>query len=246
MGTETDGSGIVGQQGLNSDTSDYNAIEFQIEQAFGRISTMRLVKIMGVQNNGGLSPVGLVSVKPMVNIVNGLLGDSQQHGTIYNVPYVRIQGGKNAIIIDPVVGDIGFVVCADRDSSAVKSTKNFANPGSSRRFSLSDGIYVGGVLNDTPEQYIQFNETGVTIADKNGNKLVSSSTGWEFTGQVKFDGLAVMSAGMQLSGNILGVGGARYTGNFDTSGTITSGLIGLASHHHTAQGATAATTAAQA
>lgn len=207
MSSKTDGSGIVGQEGLNSSASEFNSIEFQIEQAFGKIATTRLVKVMGVESAGELAPVGFVDVKPMVNLVNGLLGDSMQHGIIYGVPYFRLQGGKNAIIMDPVVGDIGFVVVADRDSSIVKQTKEFGNPGSDRRFSLSDGIYIGGVLNDTPEQYVQFNSAGVTIADKNGNKIEMKTGGIFLTCSA-----LVVNGNIQMSGSLQDVGGGVYTG----------------------------------
>lgn len=207
MSAKTDGTGVVGQEGLNSSASEFNSIEFQIEQAFGKIATTRLVKVMSVESAGELAPVGFVDVKPMVNLVNGLLGDSMQHGIIYGVPYFRLQGGKNAIIIDPVVGDIGFVVVADRDSSIVKQTKTFGNPGSDRRFSLSDGLYVGGVLNDTPEQYIQFNSDGVTIADKNGNKIEMKTGGIFLT-----CASLVVNGNIQLSGSLQNIGGGTYTG----------------------------------
>jgi hypothetical protein len=151
-----------------------------------------------------------------------------QHGTTYHLPYMRVQGGKNAFICDPAVGDIGFAVICDRDISTVKNTKAAANPATSRRFSISDGLYVGGVLNDTPEQYIQFTDTGITIADKNNNTLVSSATGWAFTGVVTINGA------LQLGGNIESVTGGTYSGNFSTSGTITAAGVGLASHHHVA------------
>jgi hypothetical protein len=173
-----DGSGAIGQQGLTSDGSDFNVHDFMVEQAFGKISTVKLVKVMGVKNTGGLTAVGFVDIKPMVNLVDGLLGSSMQHGTIFNVPYMRMQGGKNAFIMDPEVGDIGFAVIADRDISAAKDAKDFANPGSFRRFSLADAMYIGGVLNATPEQYVQFNSDGVTIVDKNSNKIEMKSGKW--------------------------------------------------------------------
>jgi phage baseplate assembly protein gpV len=76
---------------------------------------------------------------------------------------LRIQGGANAIIIDPAPGDIGICVFASRDISKVQTTKNQANPGSFRQYSFSDGMYLGGVLNGVPAQYIQFNTAGITI-----------------------------------------------------------------------------------
>jgi hypothetical protein len=226
--TSTDGSGVVGQQGLNDSEHPYNITDQFIQQALGDVGTVKLVKVMSVREVTGLAPVGFVDVQILVNLVDGLLGSSTPHGTTYHLPYMRLQGGKNAIICDPVVGDIGFAVICDRDISAVKNTKAAANPSTSRRFSISDGIYVGGVLNGTPNQYIQFTTSGISIVDANGNKLVSSPTGWAFTGLVQ------MNSGMQLSGNIGAIGGGTYAGNFITTGTIQSGTISLQAHHHLA------------
>ena len=33
---------------------------------------------------------------------------------IHNVPYMRIQGGANGIILDPAIGDIGIATVCDR------------------------------------------------------------------------------------------------------------------------------------
>ena len=176
----TDGSGVVGQEGLNAGEHPYNIMDQFIQQALGRIGTIKLVKVMGVKNNGEVSPVGMVDVKAMINLVDGLLGNSQQHDTVFGLPYMRLQGGDNAVIIDPVVGDIGFALICDRDISAAKNNKDFSNPGSYRRFSIADGLYVGGVLNGTPTQYIRFNTDGVRIADKNGGLLEMLSDGLHY------------------------------------------------------------------
>jgi hypothetical protein len=82
------------------------------------------------------------------------------HGPIYSIPYLRYQGGDTAIILDPVVGDIGLMACASRDISVVKATQAQANPGSLRVFDWADGLYVGGYLNATPTRYIQFDGAG--------------------------------------------------------------------------------------
>ena len=153
---------VFGQQDQASSATDYNALNFMILQALNKIQTVTLVKIAAVTNQGGVTPVGFVDVIPMVNQMSG---DRQAvpHITIYNIPYFRLQGGKNAIIIDPEVGDIGICGFASRDISAVKSAKDFANPGSFRVFDWADGLYWGGVLNATPEQYVQFSTAGIVL-----------------------------------------------------------------------------------
>jgi hypothetical protein len=137
-------------------------MSFVIEQMINRINTMTLVKVVKCTNTGGLSPVGFVDVVSLVTQLDGQ-GNPVPHDTIFGLPYVRIQGGANAIIIDPEVGDIGVAGFAGRDLSKVKATKAEALPGSNRKYSMSDGIYFGGTLNGTPTQYVQFNSSGITI-----------------------------------------------------------------------------------
>lgn len=140
----------------------YNQLLFVIQQALAKMQTATLVKIQSCSNDGGLSPVGTVNVVILVNQVDAD-GNAIPHTTIYNVPYLRIQGGANAVILDPQPGDIGVAVFASRDISRVKSTQTAANPGSGRQYDFSDALYLGGMLNGTPSQYVQFSTAGIKI-----------------------------------------------------------------------------------
>jgi hypothetical protein len=183
-----------GQLDYTSGTSELNAQSFLIEQIINRIQTATLVKIITVTNEGDISPVGFVSVKPMVNQMTGDRR-SVEHGIIYNIPYFRLQGGADAIIIDPKVGDIGICLFCSRDISVVKNTKKQGNPGSYRKFAMADGLYIGGVLNGVPTQYIAYSEQGITVTsptkviinapqiDLNGN--------FKVTGNTVFDGTVI-------------------------------------------------------
>lgn len=143
-----------GQFSAGTDESEFNAISFLIQQALLKMQTVTLVKVMAV-HGGGVAPTGTVDVQPMVN---QMTGDrvAVPHGTIYGVPFFRLQGGPSAVIVDPAVGDIGLCAFASRDISTVKSTKAVANPGSQRVYDWADGLYVGGYLNRAPTQYLQF------------------------------------------------------------------------------------------
>ena len=90
-------------------------------------------------------------------------GTVTPHGIIYNVPYFRLQGGGNAVIIDPEPGDIGMCGFCSRDISSVKQNKAPSAPQSRRRFDYSDGLYFGGFLNGTPKQYIHFKDGGIKL-----------------------------------------------------------------------------------
>lgn len=152
----------TGQQKPSTTRGDFNNISFLMQQALGKMQTATLVRIESCTNAGGVSPVGFVDVTPLVTQLDGA-GVPTPHTTIYNVPYFRMQGGGNAVIIDPQIGDIGLCAFASRDISKVKRTRKQANPGSFRRYDYADGLYVGGMLNGTPTQYVQFSADGIKL-----------------------------------------------------------------------------------
>lgn len=160
----------LGQQKPASTWGDFNNFSFMVQQALGKMQTATLVKIVSCTNSGGLSDVGYVDVIPMVNQLDGA-GNPTPHVTIFNVPYLRVQGGANAVIIDPEPGDIGVAVFASRDLTKVKNTRANGNPGSKRQYSFSDALYLGGMLNGAPTQYVQFNTSGITIHSPTQVKL---------------------------------------------------------------------------
>lgn len=232
--TNPTGTGFAGQEGLTDGGSPFNEIAFMIEVALGGIATMKLVKVEAVTpGDGGLS--GTVDVLPLVNLMDGL-GKTTKLSTLFGIPVLRIQGGKNAIVMDPVVGDIGIMVIADRDISGAIAAKGQANPGSFRRFNMADGIYIGGVCNAVPEQFVKFEADKITVTDKTGNKVEMKSTGIEFTPHgalpVKVNGNLIVTENMQLGGVIQAVDGTAYTGLIATTGDVTAGGKSLKTHTH--------------
>lgn len=155
-------AGYSGGQDTTSPLSDFNAHSFLIRQLLGQVHTITLVQVKAVTNDGGVEPVGYVDVQPLVQQVDGN-GNVMQQPMVNHVPYFRLQGGANAIILDPQVGDIGICGFASRDISAVKASKAESPPGSRRRFDMADGLYIGGVLNGAPTQYVQFSGDGITL-----------------------------------------------------------------------------------
>ena len=153
---------------------DYTALRFLVQQMLSRVNTATLVKVIKV-SAGGTGPVGTVDVHPLVNQLDGA-GDGKELSPLHNLPYLRIQGGANAIILDPQPDDIGIAVFCSRDISAVKRTKKPGNPGSWATHSMSDGLYLGGVLNGAPSQYIQFHDGGgITIHSTGAVNIVSTA-----------------------------------------------------------------------
>lgn len=140
---------------------EYGALQFIVQSVLSRVNTATLVKVVAV-SAGWVGAAGTVDVQPLVNQIDGS-GNGRTMGVLHNLPYLRVQGGANAIILDPEVGDIGIAVFCSRDISKVKTTKKISNPGSWAIHSMSDGLYLGGVLNGSPSQYVSFGTAGVTI-----------------------------------------------------------------------------------
>jgi hypothetical protein len=211
MNPNTSGQGYSSQLGLNSATGKFNVDVTIIKQMLGRVRTATLVKIVSCTNDGGVSPIGFVDATPLVFAVDGIF-NTYPHGTIHNFCYVRVQGGSNAIIMDPQPGDIGLAVICDRDISVIKNTVKEGPPGSRRRFDLTDGVYCFSVLSPggAPQQYWRFSTAGIDAHDSNGNTIVMDAAGVHING-VLFDRNKNVSAVADLTatGNTSFGGGAQ-------------------------------------
>ena len=211
----------VGQSNIFSDASEYNTLAFVIARATEKMQTVSIVQVKAI-NTGALT----VDVQVLANIVTGS-NQSIPHAVISGRPYFRNQGGGNAIILDPVVGDIGVMVFASRDSSAVIEAKGLANPGSQRRFSWSDGVYFGGILNAAPTQYMQFlaSDGGVTVHSPGDITLDSPLT--NITGDLVVDGDSTLTGPVGAPGGIttttIAGASAVFTGSVTASSFIGGG-----------------------
>ncbi len=196
--------------------ADANAVAFIVRQMIAQIVTAKVVKVIAVHPGSGTPPVaGTVDVQPLVNQIDAN-GYAVPHGTVFGLQYLRIQAGPWAIIADPAVGDMGLIICTDRDSSSVIRSGGQTTPASRRRYNIADGIYIGGILNGAPQAYAQLNSDGsLNVTDQFGNVLKTSSSGFSLTGNV------------------------AVTGNISATGTIIAGKggadqVGLQTHLHTA------------
>jgi GpV-like protein with Apex motif len=191
-------------------SSDLNAIAAIVRQMVNRLDIMKLVKVTAIHPGSGTPPSGgTVDVLPLVNQIDGS-GNPVQHGTVFGLPVFRLQAGNTAIIMDPAVGDYGYVVCADRDSSLVLKTPGQANPGSRRRYNLADGVFICGVgsMNGKPTSYLWFKSDGSWTLTAGSSPVLQSISG-----------------------------GIKLTGNLQVTGTITQGegggdQVSLATHTH--------------
>lgn len=156
-------------------------LQFQnvIKSMIGGIHTCIMVEVVSVENTDQVGSIGSCSIRPMVKLIDGS-NNAYERGIVQNVPYFRFQGGANAVICDPKVGDIGLALFNERDISMVKRNKTASPPNTKRQYDLNDAVYLGGFLNGTPTQYIQFVENGINIkstGDVNINGMHIKSTG---------------------------------------------------------------------
>lgn len=216
--------------------AEFNAIEFVVRNMLAGVSTLTLVQVVSSTNAGEVTPPGFVDIQPLVNLIDGA-GKAIKHGIIYRCPVFRMQGGNNAVILDPVAGDIGIAVFADRDITSVIANKELpadkrqSNPGSFRRFSMADALYFGGVCNGLATQYVRFSAAGITI--KSPTEVVLDAPRVHITAPL-LDITATTA--MTITTPALTVNGpALFTGDVTAAGKSVS------THYHIAPGGGGAT-----
>ena len=205
--------GYVGTQGPESRANEFNAVEFVITQLLNKRNYTTLVKVMAVRSAGEVVPVGFVDVQIMLNQIDAA-GNSMPHGIVNNVPYFRLQGGANAVIIDPQVGDIGMATFADRDISSVKANRAISNPGSKRRADIADGLYTGGFLNAAPAQYVRFTDSGIEVVSPTNITMRAPAINI-----IGADSVTLQSASIVLDGPVTGTADAVFSGDVTGQGT---------------------------
>lgn len=155
----------------------YNTQDFETLQALRAVSTATLVKVVKVSNTGTVDKIGTVDVLPLVNLMDAA-GTTSKHVAVQSIPYMRSVGGSKGIIMDPKVGDVGIVVFADRDIQNVRKAKGQASPGSRRRFSMADGMYLSCAIADAPTSFLRFGDDGtIYISPDNGVTVVTVKAG---------------------------------------------------------------------
>jgi hypothetical protein len=161
------------------------AQEFIIKSLIRQVHTCALVKVTAVRPTSG--KVGFVDVLPLVQETD-TNGQVIEQSPVYNVPYMQYQGGASAVILAPVVGDIGLCMFAEVDITNVKQTQAGGPPNTMRTHSSADGLYIGGVLNTDPTQYLRFNASGIDIVSPSGTINVQTTGNVHFQAQtVIFD-----------------------------------------------------------
>jgi hypothetical protein len=164
---------VKGVANYAASNSPYNSLSFMIQQAIReQVNTCIICKVVGVSD-------GYVDVLPLVTQVSGK-DEAIAPTTLYHLPYMRYHAGIAAVILNPVIGDIGLAVFAGKDCSNVKvGTSEPVPPASFRDNSMANGFYIGGFLNQAPSVFVELTQGGaVNITapggvNINGNVTVS-------------------------------------------------------------------------
>ena len=174
----TPANAVFGLATGSADQHEYNTTYLQILAALTKVQTLSIVEVIAIADSE-------LTVKVIVNLLTGN-GQAVQHGEIYGIPFVRTQGGPNAIICDPQPGDLGLCGFCSRDIASVKAAKGPANPGSARLFDWADGVYIGALslLNASPSQFIQFLGGSVLIQSPMVQTSGNLSVGTGYTGTI--------------------------------------------------------------
>lgn len=154
--------------------TQYNQLSFLMRTLMNKeLNTAIPVKVTKVMAGSG--SVGYVQALPLVNDMDAQ-GNAVDVPIIPSLPYFRLQGGKVAVITDPIVGDIGIAVFAQKDTSnVVAGTSEPVQAGTFRKFSMSDGWYIGGFLNQNPETFLQLNQDGTAILTANSGVTINGN-----------------------------------------------------------------------
>lgn len=217
----SDTQGYPAWQGAFDASSHYSALAFMVRMAMAESTHVALVVVKGVTANKTDGAPPLVNVQPMVHQIDQT-GQTTPHGIIYNIPTWRAQSGMSAFVCDPKVGDIGAVICADRDISSAIANQSPSQPGSFRRFDWSDALYLGGLGSVDPTTFVKVDDDdGVTIQVASGNPLtINADTITMQASDGSSDTSVTITGDLEASGTI--------TGDTDVVGDGTS----LHSHVH--------------
>lgn len=143
----------------SSNTSDAEAFAFNFHRLLSGKFFVELVKVTAIH---GEAPNLTVDILPLLTQVDPT-GAMIETSVIYGAPVFRLQRGASAVIMDPSPGDIGLALICDGDTTVVRANREPSVPGGRRRHSRSDAVYMGGVLNAAPTEYVKFTGNGIEV-----------------------------------------------------------------------------------
>lgn len=176
---------VKGMENINTSSSDYNALAFIIQQAIRQqVNTAIVCKVVGVSGN-------YVDVLPLVTQIDGF-GEVVNPTTLFKLPFMRYHGGICAVKLDPVVGDIGLAVFAQKDCSSVGvGTTEPQKPASFRENTMANGFYIGGFLNQEPSCYIELKQDKTIVITAPNGLIINNDV--TVSGDVVANGISLVN-----------------------------------------------------
>ena len=225
---------------------EYDKVISQFNSLITNVNTAMPCKVVAIekQEQRGVNIVGFVDIQLMIEQTNGQKKGNET-AIVCNVPYVRIQGGTNAVIIDPEINDLGVAIFASRDITNFKEARRQTPPATWRKFSISDAIYIGGIRNQKPVQYIHFRNDGIeiyspkrvhittptvlidsdnTTINTSAKTTINANGGCEINAETTNNGNVQINGNTKISGNLLVGGIIGQTGEAGGGGNVS--LIG--------------------
>lgn len=225
---------------------EYDKVISQFNSLITNVNTAMPCKVVAIekQEQRGVNIVGFVDIQLMIEQTNGQKKGNET-AIICNVPYIRIQGGTNAVIIDPEINDLGVAIFSSRDITNFKEARRQTPPATWRKFSISDAIYIGGIRNQKPVQYIHFRNDGIeiyspkrvhittptvlidsdnTTINTSAKTTINANGGCEINAETTNNGNVKINGNTKISGNLLVGGIIGQTGEAGGGGNVS--LIG--------------------
>lgn len=225
---------------------EYDKVISQFNSLITNVNTAMPCKVVAIekQEQRGVNIVGFVDIQLMIEQTNGQKKGNET-AIICNVPYIRIQGGTNAVIIDPEINDLGVAIFSSRDITNFKEARRQTPPATWRKFSISDAIYIGGIRNQKPVQYIHFRNDGIeiyspkrvhittptvlidsdnTTINTSAKTTINANGGCEINAETTNNGNVQINGNTKISGNLLVGGIIGQTGEAGGGGNVS--LIG--------------------
>lgn len=215
---------------------------FIITKLLQGVHTCDLVQVLAVNPVSG--KVGFVTVQPLVQDVD-TGGVVLAQSPIYNVPYMRYQGGSSAVILDPVAGDTGLAIFAESDITNVKQTQKQGAAATARTHSTADALYIGGVLNPDPVQWVKFQPGGAGIdiispgevtLQAGTSVIISAGTTAHITAPAGLTIDANVTLNGTMSGTHTGAGAYQFAGTIVAPDAVINGVTQSTHVHSDPQG----------
>lgn len=217
----------VKQHDLNSEANT----QMYIMERFLNSKFFIVLGIVKSVTTGANNEMSYVDIQPMVSDQDGN-GNMMEKGVVYNLPVWRLQRGSSAVIMDPVVGDIGMVAVFDKDIRTVRDSRKVSLPASGRNHSLGDGVYLGGILNNAPSQYLRFMDDGIDIVSPLVVNVDAPAVTVNATSSFVVNSPKITLNGPVNQGAGTNKGDFTFAGNITATGEVTGKGVKLSTHVH--------------